>query len=133
MLKTTTTLAALWLAATPLHAADPSLANSSLANSSLAGNWARGDGKAKVRIEPCGDDVCAINTWIRPGVPDEKVGDRLVMTIRPVGPDKWVGKALDPQRHLTYRMTIDIAAASMTTHGCVLGGLLCKNMGWTRP
>ena len=124
MLKTVTTLAVLWLAATPLHAAD--------ANSSLEGDWSRGDGKAKVRIAPCGDDVCATNTWIRPGVPDEKVGDRLVMTVKPDGPDRWRGRAFDPQRHLTYRMTIDVAATSMTTHGCVLGGLLCKTMGWTR-
>ena len=101
-------------------------------DTSLQGDWARGDGKAKVHIEPCGDDICAINTWIRPGVADEKVGDRLVMTVRPEGPGKWTGKAFDPQRHLTYRMTIEAGASTMTTHGCVLGGLLCKNMGWTR-
>jgi uncharacterized protein (DUF2147 family) len=124
MLKAVTILAALCLSATPLHAAD--------SNPSLEGEWARGDGKAKVRIAPCGEDVCAINTWIRPGVPNEKVGDRLVMTIMSDGPDKWVGKAYDPQRHMTFRMTIDVAATSMTTHGCVLGGLLCKSMDWTR-
>ena len=109
----------LWLAVAPVS--EPS----------LLGDWARGDGKAKVRIAPCGDDICAINTWIRPGVPDEKVGDRLVMTIKPEG-GKWVGKAYDPQRHMTFAMTIDVGASTLTTHGCVLGGLICKNMGWTR-
>lgn len=122
MLKTIAVMAVLALVAAPLHAAE----------TSIEGSWARGDGKAKVRIEPCGDDICAINIWIRPGVSDEKVGDRLVMTIKPEGADKWAGKAFDPQRHMTYRMTIDVAATIMTTHGCVLGGLLCKNMGWTR-
>ena len=115
-------VAILGLVAGPLHAAE----------ASLQGDWSRGDGKAKVRIEPCGDDICAINTWIKPGVKDEKVGDKLVMTVKPSGADKWVGKAFDPQRHMTYRMSIDVAATTMTTHGCVLGGLLCKNMGWTR-
>jgi len=110
----------LWLAAAPLS--EPS----------LFGDWSRGDGKAKVRIEPCGDDICAVNTWIRPGVADEKVGDRLVMSIRAQGADKWVGKAYDPQRHLTFAMTIDTGGTTMRTHGCVLGGLICKNMGWTR-
>ena len=124
MLKTVTTLAALWLAATPLYAA--------ASGPSIEGDWSRGDGKAKVRIAPCGDDICATNTWIRPGVNNEKVGDRLVMTITSDGSGKWSGKAFDPQRHMTFRMTIDVAATSMTTHGCVLGGLLCKNMGWTR-
>ena len=122
MLKIVMAVAALGFAATPLPAADHA----------LEGDWSRGDGKAKVHIAPCGDDICAINTWIRPGVNDERVGDKLVMTVKPDGPDKWAGKAFDPQRHMTYRMTIDVAASTMTTHGCVLGGLLCKNMGWTR-
>ena len=122
MLKTVAAVAALWFAATPLHAAE----------NSLEGDWSRGDGKAKVRIAPCGSDICAVNTWIRAGVPDEKVGDRLVMTIKPSGPDKWVGKAFDPQRHMTFRMNIEVGDTRMTTHGCVLGGLLCKTMGWTR-
>lgn len=122
MLRMIAAMAVLVLVAAPLHAA----------KTTLEGNWARGDGKAKVRIEPCGDDICAINTWIRPGVSDEKVGDRLVMTIKPDGAGKWIGKAFDPQRRMTYRMSIDVAATTMTTHGCVLGGLLCKNMAWTR-
>jgi len=99
---------------------------------SLYGDWSRGDGRAKVRIEPCGADICAVNTWIRPDVKAEKVGDRLVMTIRPDGGDKWVGKAYDPQRHMTFGMTIDVAATTLTTHGCVLGGLVCNTMGWKR-
>ncbi|MGO9419972.1 MAG: hypothetical protein ACLP25_11855, partial [Roseiarcus sp.] len=53
------------------------------ATSSPIGDWARGDGKAWVRIEPCGQKLCAINTWIRPGVTDEKVGDRLVLDVSP--------------------------------------------------
>ena len=126
MLRKIAVIAALALTAAPLHAAE----------ASLEGEWARGDGKARVRIAPCGGDLCAINTWIRPGVADEKVGDRLVMTIKAGGKadgaDAWSGKAYDPQRHMTFRMTIDVAATTMTTHGCVLGGLVCKTMGWTR-
>ena len=102
------------------------------ADLSPKGNWSRGDGKAKVRIEPCGDDLCAINTWIKPGVKDEKVGDKLVMTVKTTAPAKWSGKAFDPQRNLTYRLSIDVSAERMTTRGCVLGGLICKSVGWTR-
>jgi len=100
--------------------------------SALQGEWARGDGKAKVRMEPCGADLCAINTWIKPGVRDEKVDDRLVMTLGKDGAMRWTGKAYDPQRKLTYRITITADAGSMTTTGCVLGGLICKGMHWTR-
>lgn len=96
------------------------------------GNWSRGDGKARVRIEPCGNDLCAINTWIKPGVKDEKVGDKLVMTVKPAAQGKWSGKAYDPQRNMTYRLSMDVGAERMTTRGCVLGGLVCKGVNWTR-
>ncbi len=102
------------------------------ADVSPQGAWSRGDGKAKVRIEPCGADLCAINTWIKPGVNDEKVGDKLVMMVTSTSPAKWSGKAFDPQRNLTYRLSMDVGADHMTTRGCVLGGLVCKNVGWTR-
>ncbi|WP_443751040.1 DUF2147 domain-containing protein [Asticcacaulis solisilvae] len=100
--------------------------------SALQGEWARGDGKARVRMAPCGPDFCAINTWIKPGVRDEKVDDKLVMTLSHGGAMRWTGKAYDPQRKLTYRITITATARSMTTTGCVLGGLICKHMDWTR-
>lgn len=102
------------------------------ADSAILGVWARGDGVARVRVIPCGGALCAINTWIKPGVADEKVGDRLVMQVKPAGPATLSGAAFDPQRNLNYRMKIDVSGATMTTRGCVLGGLICKNMGWTR-
>ena len=100
--------------------------------STIEGEWARGDGKAKVRMAPCGQDFCAINTWIKPGVRDEKVEDKLIMTLKDDGPARWTGKAYDPQRKLTYRITITAEMRTMTTSGCVLGGLICKRMTWTR-
>lgn len=114
--------AILLLASAPVHAD----------TDALQGEWARGDGKARVRMEPCGSDLCAVNTWIKPGVRDEKVDDRLIMTLTDAGPSRWTGKAYDPQRGLTYRLTITADGRSMTTTGCVLGGLVCKGMHWTR-
>ncbi len=111
-----------------LLAATPALADAP----SPQGNWSRGDGKAKVRVEPCGKDLCAVNTWIKPGVKDEKEGDKLVMTVTEGAAGKWTGKAYDPQRKLTLRFTMTVKDATMTTVGCVWGGLLCKSMGWTR-
>ncbi|MGA9658876.1 MAG: DUF2147 domain-containing protein [Asticcacaulis sp.] len=96
------------------------------------GRWSRNDGKARVVIAPCGDDACAINEWIKPGVNDEKKGDKLVMTVKPDGESKWAGKAFDPQRNLTYKLTMQVADDTMTTCGCVLGGLICKKVTWKR-
>jgi uncharacterized protein (DUF2147 family) len=117
------TLAALALA--------PSLA-AAAAEPSPFGLWSRGDGRATVRIERCGADLCAVNTWIREGTKGEKAGDRLVLSVAPQGPGRWTGTAFDPQRDTSYRMTMTVGATSMTTRGCIVAGLICKDMGWTR-
>ncbi len=96
------------------------------------GLWARGDGKAKVKVERCGDAICATNTWIREGTKGEKAGDVLVMSVKPEDPGRWSGTAFDRQRDLTYRMSLTIEGKSMRTEGCVLAGIVCKEMAWTR-
>jgi uncharacterized protein (DUF2147 family) len=102
------------------------------AASSIDGAWARGDGVARVQIAPCGGAICAINTWIKPGVKDEKIGDKLVMNVEPSGASVMSGTAFDPQRNLHYRLKISLSGKTMTTRGCVLAGLVCRNVGWTR-
>jgi uncharacterized protein (DUF2147 family) len=122
MQKTTmmTVVAATLCAFAPAHAAD------------INGQWARGDGNAKVRIAPCGSDICATNTWIKPGTPKEKKGDRLVMTIKADSSGTYTGTAFDPQRDMSYRLTVTVNGDKMTTRGCIVAGLLCKGIDWTR-
>ncbi|MGR6468122.1 DUF2147 domain-containing protein [Rhizobium sp. PAMB 3182] len=98
----------------------------------INGLWARGDGKARVKIEKCGGDLCAVNVWIKPGTSGESVGDRLVMDVEPVADGRYEGRASDPKRGLTYNITINAGSSSMTTRGCVLGKLLCKSVSWSR-
>jgi uncharacterized protein (DUF2147 family) len=98
----------------------------------MSGTWARGDGAARVRIGPCGGSVCAINTWIKNPAGGEKVGDRLVMTLKPKSPSVMSGTAYDPQRGMTYAIEVRIAAGGMTTRGCVLGGIVCKSVAWAK-
>ena len=49
------------------------------------GNWARGDGKTRIRVEPCGAEFCGVNTWVKPGHSGEKVGDTLVANLSTEG------------------------------------------------
>ncbi|MGV1795180.1 MULTISPECIES: DUF2147 domain-containing protein [unclassified Rhizobium] len=100
--------------------------------SDINGNWARGDGNARVRIAPCGADICAVNTWIRPGTPKEKEGDKLVMSIKEDSEGSYFGTAFDPQRDLSYKLTVKVDGDRMTTKGCVIAGLICKGVDWTR-
>lgn len=96
------------------------------------GNWARGDGKTRIHVASCGAEVCARNTWVRHGVSGEKVGDRLVLDIKPAGAGRWSGNAFDPQRHRTYTIGVHVTGQHMTTRGCMMGGLMCQSMNWSR-
>ncbi|WP_179612595.1 DUF2147 domain-containing protein [Rhizobium leguminosarum] len=100
--------------------------------SDISGNWARGDGNARVRIARCGTDICAVNTWIKPGTPKEKEGDKLVMSIKEDSEGSYSGTAFDPQRDLSYKLTVKVDGDRMTTKGCVIAGLICKGVDWTR-
>ena len=114
------------LFALPL-AAVPSIA----AASDIMGVWARGDGKARVRVERCGEDICATNIWVRPGTRREQVGDKLIMDVKPVAQSRYEGKARDVRRGLTYSIEISLDGAAMRTRGCILGKLICKSADWT--
>jgi uncharacterized protein (DUF2147 family) len=97
----------------------------------ILGDWARGDGNARVRIVPCGGALCAINTWIRDPSSGEHLGDRLVMKVSGGG-SSMSGTAYDPQRKLNYSLEINYGPQSMQTRGCVLAGIVCKSISWTR-
>ena len=106
--------------------------NTALAGPAFLGNWARGDGKTHIRVEPCGAEFCGVNTWVRPGHSGEKVGDTLVADLKPAGPERWSGSAFDRRRDRHYTMRVQVAGGRMTTDGCILGGMMCQSMHWTR-
>ncbi len=96
------------------------------------GDWARGDGKTRIHVASCGAAICARNTWVRHGVSAEKVGDRLILRVKPTGAGRWSGNAFDPQRKKSYTINVRVSARRMTTQGCVMDGFVCQSMGWTR-
>ncbi len=117
------------LAAFPLALLAPVAAE---AATPITGVWARGDGNAHVRIEPCGKNVCATNIWVKPGRKDEAVGDTLVMMVKPESDKRYAGKAYDKRRKLTYSMEIDVKPDVLRSRGCLLAGLACKSISWQR-
>ena len=102
------------------------------ANPAFLGNWARGDGKTHIRVEPCGTEFCGVNTWVKRGDSGEKVGDTLVANLKPAGAERWSGSAFDRRRNRHYTMQVHVAGRRMTTAGCILGGMMCQSMSWTR-
>lgn len=97
-----------------------------------SGTWNRGDGNAKVRIAPCGSNICATNVWIKDTSGGEAVGDKLVMTLKPKSSDTLSGKAFDAKRALTYAIQLKVGGQKLVTRGCLVGGLVCKSVNWSR-
>ena len=85
-----------------------------------------------MRIAPCGSNICATNVWIKDTSKGEAVGDRLVMTLQPKSADTLTGKAFDAKRELTYAIQVKVVGQKLVTRGCLVGGLVCKSVNWSR-
>jgi uncharacterized protein (DUF2147 family) len=96
------------------------------------GTWMRGDGNARVKIARCGPNFCATNIWIGDTSGGEAVGDVLVMSVKPETDSKLTGTAFDRKRNMNYSMEMTVQKSSLTSRGCVLAGVVCKNVSWTR-
>jgi uncharacterized protein (DUF2147 family) len=96
------------------------------------GEWARGDGVAQARMTQCGDRLCMTNTRIQNSTEGEKVGDKVIITVKQRSDDKISGVAFDPQRDRSYNIDIKLDGDRMTMSGCIAAGLICKSMQWTR-
>jgi uncharacterized protein (DUF2147 family) len=52
--------------------------------------------------------------------------------MKPKGDNVWTGSAFNPEDGKTYNGKLTLGGDQLTTAGCVLGGLICKSMSWTR-
>jgi len=98
----------------------------------IVGDWSRNDGSSRINIGPCGNLLCAVNTWIRDPADGELVGDRLVLALQPRDPDALTGEAFDERRKLRYSLVVSVKGNAMTTEGCLVSGVLCKSLRWIR-
>ena len=106
--------------------------SASAGDPTITGNWSRNDGSTRITIGPCGKLLCAVNTWIRDPGEGELVGDRLVLALQPRDAGALTGEAFDERRKLRYSLLVSVHGNAMTTEGCMLSGVVCKSMHWTR-
>jgi uncharacterized protein (DUF2147 family) len=114
-----------------LLAAIPILANAE-GGPDISGNWTRSDGTVRMRVASCGNQICAINTWIKDANSGEAVGDKLIMTLAPQGTTRLAGSAYDVRRDASYSLQISVQDEQMQTRGCMLVGVVCKSLSWIR-
>jgi uncharacterized protein (DUF2147 family) len=110
------------------------------------GEWLIEDGDARVRIAPCGADLCGTVAWIKEGSPTVDVnnpdpakrsrpliGSEVLLGLKPSGTREWTGSLYDAENGRTYvgKLTI-VDERHIKVAGCVLGGLICETQTWTR-
>jgi uncharacterized protein (DUF2147 family) len=106
-------------------AASPCLADD------LSGTWLRDNGMMRVKFDRCDDARCGTIVWIKPGSETKlKVGHRLFFDIRPAGVNSWTAQAMPGDT--VYTGKISMEGSTLTTAGCMAGGLICRSLIWKR-
>lgn len=110
---------------------------------SPAGTWLSQSGETRVRIAPCGAQLCGTIVWVKtPGKdvhnPDpaqrgrDLVGLRMI-AMSPAGQNAWKGSLYRYTDGQTFTGTMKMTGQNtMELSGCVAGGLICRAQTWTR-
>ena len=102
--------------------------NAKPANSPL-GIWLTEQKEGKIRIEPCGANLCGYSI-------DPKTNlnrTQILIDMKPDKDSKWSGHIFDPKGGSTYDSTIALKGPdSLRVQGCAFGGMFCGGQTWTR-
>ncbi|MGJ5180981.1 DUF2147 domain-containing protein [Bradyrhizobium oligotrophicum] len=99
---------------------------------SPVGIWLTEEKEGKIRIEPCGTNLCgyAVNAKTNQN------GEQILINMRPgdkAQEKKWSGRIYDPNSGSTYDSTINLKGPdSLRVQGCAFGGMFCGGQTWTR-
>lgn len=113
------------------------LALASMATSARAqdatGTWLRENGESRVRFAKCGDALCGTVAWLKdPAKSTSKIGQRVFYDMKPNGDGQWAGQAFNPEDGKTYSGKMTLSGSTLTTAGCVFGGIICRSVTWSR-
>ena len=98
----------------------------------VSGTWLRDTGASRVRFAKCGEAMCGTLAWLKDTNGPAKVGQRIFYDMKPAGAGKWSGNAFNPEDGKNYSGTMTLSGDILTTSGCVLGGLICRSVKWSR-
>jgi uncharacterized protein (DUF2147 family) len=96
---------------------------------SPVGIWLTEEKEGKIRIEPCGTNLCGYAIDAKSNENREQV----LINMRPGQSKVWSGRIFDPDSGSTYDSTIALKGpGSLRVQGCALGGMFCGGQTWTR-
>lgn len=102
------------------------------AHADPTGVWLRDNGNSRVRFAKCGDNFCGTLVWVKDADSPSKPGQRIFYDMKESGANSWSGKAFNPEDGKTYSGKMTISGNTMTTSGCVLGGMICRSVSWRK-
>jgi uncharacterized protein (DUF2147 family) len=110
-------------AAAPAPVAAPRDPNSPI------GVWLTEEKEGKVRIEPCGGNLCGYSVDAK----SNANGEQVLINMRPAADHKWSGRIHDPNSGSTYDSTIAMKGTTqLRVQGCAFGGMFCGGQTWSR-
>ena len=96
------------------------------------GIWLTEEKEGKIRIEPCGANLCGYSIDAK----TNQNGEQILINMRPSDKSqekKWSGRIFDPNSGSTYDSTIALKGSnSLRVQGCAFGGMFCGGQTWTR-
>ncbi len=108
---------------TPAPAARNDVAPVAAAPTTPVGIWSTEGNKGRVRVEPCGDNLCgyAVNS-----------GEKILINMKP-SDSKWTGRIHDPDSGSNYNSTITMKGPNaLPVQGCAFGRMFCGGQTWSR-
>ena len=116
------------MVATTAPAPKPPAPVAQQANSPL-GVWLTEEKEGKVRIEPCGVNLCGYSVDAK----SNQNGEQVLINMKPGKDSKWSGRILDPNTGSTYDSTIALQGSdTLRVQGCAFGGMFCGGQTWSR-
>ena len=96
---------------------------------SPVGIWLTEEKEGKVRIEPCGANLCGYSLDSKSNANAEQV----LINMKPAKDQKWNGRIHDPNTGSDYDSTIALKGKDeLRVQGCAFGGMFCGGQTWTR-
>jgi uncharacterized protein (DUF2147 family) len=106
------------------------------------GTWLTQTGDSRIRIAPCGANLCGTIVWQRTPSKDVNNPDAAkksrnlvgitLLSMRKTGDGKWAGSLYNPNDGKTYSGTLtQNGANSVSLSGCV-AGIFCRSQTWSR-
>jgi uncharacterized protein (DUF2147 family) len=116
------------VAAAPVSPPPPAPATTKPTNSPL-GVWLTEQKEGKIRIEPCGANLCGYSVDAK----SNQNRTQILIDMKSDKDSKWSGRIFDPKSGSTYDSTIALKSPdSLRVQGCAFGGMFCGGQTWSR-